>query len=539
MLALLFLNAMLSFNNWWPTPAIWPDARVAPEFIYTWAALLVWAAVAGAPTPRALSLVTLGYCLLIAGRYADVTVPALFGRPVNLYWDSQQIPRFLWVSAKGLAWWQSAAIVLALGALFWSLYRAVRGSLGVVVREAVPSVLASRWAIALSGAAVAAAFANLGGWRASWPYISRPVLPTFVRQAQLLTTAFVPGRIDRELPRSPAFDGGVQGLGGADLKLVLLESYGAVAFDSSQAQHALAPARAELGRQIAASGRQVVSAFVRAATFGGASELSHLSLLTGVDLSNPLHHDLMLTTTRPTLLGFLHERGYQTFGLYPALSWDWDERRFYGFDRFFDARDLGYRGPRLGYWWMPDQFALARFEQLNPIGADTPPRAVFFPSITSHLPFHPVPPYQRDWARVLEEHPFDAAELVRAQQEQVNWLQMQPAYLRMIEYNYRWVGGYLALPRPRDEVMILVGDHQPAANVSGDGAPWDVPVHVVARDAALLQRFVERGFRPGLTPERPVLGGLHDLTRWMLDAFDAPIQRNAVAVATTPVRDRP
>ena len=246
-LALLFLNATLSFNNWWPTPAIWPDARLAPEFIYTWAALLFWVAVAGALPPRALSLLAFGYCLLIAGRYADVTVPALFGRPINLYWDGQQIPRLLWVSAKGLAWWQSVGCGLALGLLLWGLYRLVRGALAVIAREAVPRALNSRWGLALSVGAVVAALANLGGWRASWPYISRPVIPTFVRQAELLATAFVPGRIDRELPRSPAFDGGVQGLGGADLKLVMLESYGAVAFDNAQARSVLAPAR-EIGR---------------------------------------------------------------------------------------------------------------------------------------------------------------------------------------------------------------------------------------------------------------------------------------------------
>ena len=30
LLALLFLNALLSFRNWWPTPGIIPDAKLAP-----------------------------------------------------------------------------------------------------------------------------------------------------------------------------------------------------------------------------------------------------------------------------------------------------------------------------------------------------------------------------------------------------------------------------------------------------------------------------------------------------------------------------
>jgi hypothetical protein len=68
-------------------------------------------------------------------------------------------------------------------------------------------------------------------------------------------------------------------------------------------------------------------------------------------------------------------------------------------------------------------------------------------------------------------------------------------------------------------VMILVGDHQPASSVSGEGATWEVPVHVIASNPQLIERFVERGFQPGLEPQRPALGAMHDLTRILLNAF--------------------
>ena len=539
--AFLLLNFLLSFDNWWPTPAIWPDARVAPELIYAWAALLVLAALRGPLSPRGVALFSVVYLVLVAGRYGDVTVPALFGRPVNLYWDGQQVPRFLWVSAKGLPLWQSLAFMAALVLLVWGLYRAIRWAFAVIAREAVPVALRSRLLLGFSIAAVGVALANLAGWQASWPYISRPVLPTYVRQAVLLGNAFLPGRLDKALPASPAFDTGVQGLQGADVKLVMLESYGAVAFDNPRALLQLAPARAALAAQIARNGQQVVSAYVRSPTFGGASDLAHLTLLSGIDLSNALHHDLLLTSARPTLISFLRSRGYETVGLYPALSWDWDERRFYAFDRFYDARHLGYRGPRLGYWLLPDQFSMARLEQLSPVRSGSPPRMVFFASITSHFPFHPVPPYQDDWSKVLSGEPFDAADLARALAEKVDWMDMFPAYLRMIEYNYRWLAGHLAQPRQREELLILVGDHQPAANVSGEGAPWDVPVHIVSANPRLLQAFGERGFRPGLEPQRPVLGALHDLTAMLLAVFDTPALPRAapVMVRQTSTADPP
>jgi hypothetical protein len=70
--------------------------------------------------------------------------------------------------------------------------------------------------------------------------------------------------------------------------------------------------------------------------------------------------------------------------------------------------------------------------------------------------------------------------------------------------------------------MILIGDHQPPAAVSGEGAPWDVPVHVIASRADVLERLVGDGFRAGMRPERPTLGHMHTLLPVLLEAFGDP-----------------
>ena len=534
--ALLLLNALLSFENWWPSPAIKPDARLAPEFVLLWVLLLAAVRVWGRLPTRVLAALAFGYLALVLGRYADVTVPGLFGRDINLYWDGQNIPRFLWVSAQNLPVWLQLAIVGAVGGFFWALYRGLRALIAVAARDAAPRALGSRWSLGVTAAAVALVTANLAGVQATWPVVSKPVVPTYLRQASLLATAFSPIRLAQALPASPAFESDLAALGGVDVKLLFVESYGAMTFDNPAAYRALAAPREEFARRIAESGRQVVSAYVRASTFGGASDLSHLSLLSGVDLSDPTRHDLLLTTARPTLVSLFRSHGYETFGFYPALNWDWPEKAFYGFDRFYDRRDLDYTGPHFGYWWIPDQVAIARFEQIAPVRPDSPPRLLFFPTITSHIPFRPVPPYQPDWQRVTTERPFDDDEVARALADKVDWLDMFPAYVRMMEYNYRWIGGYLARPAPRDYLLILAGDHQPASSVSGKGASWDVPVHIVASNPALLKRFESLGFRRGLEPQRPAVGGMHDLTRILLRAFDgrAPI-RDAMARAPAPV----
>jgi hypothetical protein len=114
---------------------------------------------------------------------------------------------------------------------------------------------------------------------------------------------------------------------------------------------------------------------------------------------------------------------------------------------------------------------------------------------------------------------------VDAYAHEPDWTSFAPGYVNAISYTYATLSGYLRESANRDRVLILVGDHQPAAAVSGEGAPWDVPVHVIAgtgssRDRSrILDRLVARGFRPGLTPQRPALGRMHTLLPVLLDAF--------------------
>ncbi|MBK8319996.1 MAG: sulfatase-like hydrolase/transferase [Betaproteobacteria bacterium] len=542
LLAIVFLNGMLSFRDWWPTPGVLPDHRLSPEFVWVWLALLAVVAWRGALSRRSLNIFTFVFLLLVLGRYGDVTVPSLFGRPINLYWDGANIPRFLWVSAQEKSGWQSAAIVAIVGVLFWGLFRLLRAVIAVTARDAVPYALRSRLGWAMSSLAVLLAVANQAGASFTWPLVAKPVIPSYWRQVQLLAAAFSPQHQAALLPATTAVDTAMAAksantlgaLGGRDVYLIMLESVGAITYDDAHAARTLGPSRERFAADIAASGRHVVTAFFRSPTFAGGSDLAQLGVLSGIDLSDPMRHDLLLTTQRPTLISLFKAQGYQTFGLYPALNWEWPERAFYGFDVFLERRDLGYAGPAMGFWELPDQFTAARFEKIHPRDNGTPPRFVFFPTITCHLPFSPVPPYQADWSRVLAAQPFDEAETHQTLAQKPNWLNMAPDYLRMVNYTYQWLGAYFRQPEPREAIYVLVGDHQPAANITGEGASWDVPVHIVSRDSKLLGRFIEQGFRPGMEPPRQAIGALHALTGMMLESFAAPAAQSLAKLGPLP-----
>ncbi len=527
LVALVFLNGMLSFSTWWPTPGVVADARIAPEFVWTWVALLALVAWRRQLPRGALTVFALVYALLVVGRYADVTAPALFGRPINVYWDGMQLPRFLWVTMQDLAWWQSAGLLLVIVLAVALLLGSLRLALKVVARDVVPYAQKHRWVWALTAAAVALVCANHAGMQATWPFVSKPVVPTYWRQAKLMAATVSQAQQARVLPPSVALDAArakppesiLSALKGRDVYLIMLESVGAVVYDDPRAQAAMATTRKQFLGDIEVSGRKVATGFFKSPTFAGGSDLAQLGVLSGLDLTDPMRHDVLLTTQRPTLISLFREQGYKTYGLYSALSWDWPERAFYGFDVFVDRRQMAYPGPAMGFWEVPDQYTAAWLDQAHPRTPDQPPRFVFFPTITNHLPFSPAPPYQPDWSRMLTPQPYDEADMARVRAAKPQWLEMFSDYMKTVSYTYTWLGSWLRQPEAREAVYVLVGDHQPAANVTGEGVSWDVPVHFVTRDAALLARFVAMGFAPGLETRTPTLGGLHDLTGMMLDVF--------------------
>jgi hypothetical protein len=382
-----------------------------------------------------------------------------------------------------------------------------------------------RPAIGLAGLLLGACFAahGIGGRDTRW-FFSMPVAPILAHQAGVLAGQLLPGQASVRLSPSPDFaHGSLAGLRGADVLLLFAESYGATTLDDPQQAAALAPRRAAFAQALAAGGLQVVSARVRSPTYGGASWLAHAELLSGVDMQDPGAYELLLATQRPTLVRHFQSHGWRTVNWMPGLQRPWPEGRFYGYDRYGDAERIGYRGPAFGYWRIPDQasMALLHAQELAAPRAGRAPRFIVFPTVTSHAPFRPVAPYVSDWERLTGPDAYSAAQIAQALDEPVSWQDPAPGYLQAIGYTHQWLGGYLSQRAPAGLLTIVIGDHQPLASVSGAGASWDVPVHVISADRALLDRFTAAGFQPGLLPPPPALGDMHAFTATLLRIADA------------------
>ena len=517
--ALLFLNLSLTFSNIWPTLGISPTADLSVE-----AAVLVLGFLAARRWWEAPSLVALRWLgamwvLLVIGRYTEVTVSSLYGRNISLYWDLQHVSSVGGMFAVVTNPWLKGGIIVGVPVGLAFLYLGSRWALEVVA-VGTRGHRAQRVLGALAAMVLVCGLSQAVGAR----------LPTGIRVASPVVAAYarevgefayeLSGAGVRDLGPPPVLRSDLSRLGGADVFVIFLESYGAVAWQRPHLAEPLVPAMARLDADIADTGRFVASGLVESTTFGGESWLAHVSLLSGTEIRDPATNIRLMAQERDTMVKLFGRGGYRTVAIMPGMLVAWPEGAFYGFEHIYDHDGLDYLGPQFGWWDINDQYALARVDALEIEPARDQPAFVFFTTISTHTPFVPAPPYQPDWNRVLTTDPYDADALDHAWSAWPDWTNLGPSYLEAFDYALRNIGGYLRLRADRDLVVVLVGDHQPPALVSGEGASWDVPVHVIASRPAVLDRLKERHqFTDTLHPGERTVARMDTLLPILLDAF--------------------
>lgn len=519
--AAALLNAPLGMANLWPTPFPRLTADLSAELAVV--ALVLAVLPARSPRGRVVWRRWLAalWVLLTFGRYAAMTAQSLWGRDINLYWDMPHLPAvgamLAFVADPRVIAGVAAAFVLVPLVLFlpyrWAFGQLIDGAGDPALRRAIQVVAVAVLAVGTAQAA---------DERVPRPIaVVEPVSWVWARQARQYVIE-ASGRGLEQLGPPPALPASLSRLGGADVFLIFVESYGAVSWERPAFAQGLVPVRQRFLDALRDTGRDVVSAFVESPTFGGESWLAHVSLLSGAEVRDGATNVRMLAQQRDTMVTAFTRAGYRTIAIMPGLQRPWAEGKFYGFDRVYDANLLGYAGPSFGWWDVTDQFALAKVDAVEVAARDRQPVFVVFPTISTHTPFLPTPPYQPDWTRVLSAEPYSAEALAASYSEPPDWLDLSPGYIKALTYDFETLTGYLRLRQDRDLVMILIGDHQPPALVSGEGAPWDVPIHVVASRPELLADLKARGFAAGLTPSRPALGKMHTLAPALLGAFAGP-----------------
>jgi hypothetical protein len=163
---------------------------------------------------------------------------------------------------------------------------------------------------------------------------------------------------------------------------------------------------------------------------------------------------------------------------------------------------------------MPDQYTLAAFERLELPPGHAPVMGEI-DLVSSHEPWTPLP-HLVGWDHVGDGSVYDGmparglapGEVIGKTDE------VRALYAQSIRYSLGALMSWVTTFHERDDdlVVVLLGDHQPASIVSGQDASHDVPVTILSRDAAVMDRTSSWGWDDGMlpSPHAPV---------WRMDSF--------------------
>lgn len=304
------------------------------------------------------------------------------------------------------------------------------------------------------------------------------------------------------------------GLRGKDVIFAFIESYGRSAVQDPEMAPRVSALLADGDRRLRAAGWSSRSAFLTSPTYGGGSWLAHSTFNSGLWIKNQQRYRNLTSGDRMTLTSAFRKTGaWRTVGIMPGVTRSWPEGKFYGLDHVYDSRTMGYKGPKFSWTPVPDQYSLSAFERLEHGKPGRGPMMAEIILASSHNPWAPIP-RTLGWDEIGDGSVYDAIEESGKDPEEV-WkdpAQVRTEYRRAIEYSLTTLITYVEKYGDENTVLVFLGDHQPVSTVTEDRFGRDVPVSILARDPAVLERVSDWDWQPGLRPgpDAPV---------WRMDAF--------------------
>jgi hypothetical protein len=476
--------------------------------------------------------------LIVVLKSAEILVRATLARPLDPVADLRLAP---------------SVVHLLTGALgdFWGWLALAGGLIGLIAAFALSALAVRRLQLALDRRAIrravlafAGALASLwiveralperfASWRPVSAHASETLLGQWRRSAEMRADLQIfesQARQDafREMPRERL----LAGLAGIDVLLMFVESYGRSALELPRYASTILPTLDAFGRALDDAGLAGASGYLTSPTVGGQSWLAHGAFESGVWVSSQRLYDLLVADRDLlTLTRAFARAGHRTVAVKPAITMPWPEGPLLGFQQVYAAKDLGYGGKPYNWVTMPDQYTLFALERLER-QARAKPLFAEVSLISSHAPWTPIAPVLDDWDAIGDGTTFsrwadigDPPEVVWRDPERV-----REQYALAIDYVLNLLASYAQRFVDERTLLIVVGDHQPAPIVTGEGASRDVSMHVISGDPALIEPFLAWGFSPGMRPDASAPVRRMDAFRdFFLRAFSRAAERPVTA----------
>ena len=290
------------------------------------------------------------------------------------------------------------------------------------------------------------------------------------------------------------------GLRGKDVLIVFVESYGRVAVQDSSFSPRIDAVLEHGAAGLRAAGFSSRSAFLTSPTFGGLSWLAHSTLQSGLTVNGEWRYDQVVKKGRVTLTRTFKRAGWRAVGAMPGNRRAWPEgSTLYRYDRVYDRRNFGYRGPAFGLPPMPDQYTLLALQRRELAKRHRPPLFAEVDLISSHAPWTRIPRLI-PWDDVGDGSIFDRIPAEESAGLFGDAERARAAYAHSIEYSLSTIFSFVQRYGDDDLVLVVLGDHQPATVVTGEDASHDVPISVIAHDPEVMDQIAGWNWQEGMSP---------------------------------------
>jgi phosphatidylglycerophosphate synthase len=477
--------------------------------------VVVALAVALPATARRVLAVVVGALLsvLVVVRLLDMGIFTLFDRPFRPVDDLSQWKNGIETLQEAIGT-SHANLAVAVAALLVAALVVV--SVGALLRVTRVAAAHRGWALP-AAAALAVVWTVLRVLGA--PIASSSAAALAVQEVRAVRSGLQGGeilarQIARDRFRATPGDRLLTGLRGKDVLLLFVESYGKVAVQDSSLSARVDAVLDQGTGELRAAGFSSRTAFLTSPTFGGISWLAHSTMQSGVRIDTQRRYDQLVKSNRFTLSQAFKRAGWRAVGDAPSNNRTWTVgSTFYHYDKVYDSRNVGYAGPRFGYPTMPDQYTLLALHRLELAKRHRRPLFAEVDLLSSHIPWTRIPRLVA-WDDVGNGSIFFDTPSENATRAAIfgDADRARAAYGHSIEYTMSAIFSFVQRYGDDDLVLVVLGDHQPATVVTGQGASHDVPISVIAHDPKVIEQIAGWGWDEGMrpTPRAPV---------WPMSAF--------------------
>lgn len=469
--------------------------------IYAWLA----ARDRAVPRPVHVALVVL-FALARVLRIADGIETRYFNRVFNFYIDFPLLPDLFRLLRSTLSTFAFVLAIAAAGAgmaaVVFIIHRSLRASERLLRARANRVLLAS----------IAAVFAllSLVPWREVRPEryagaFGASAMSRWYEETDFLLHVYGlrASKLAAIESTRRAIDGGpsdLTKLHRANVLIFVVESYGQTVLDRPEIAGRIEPVYAELDQSLRSKGFSIASSLLDSPTYGGRSWLAQATIITGVRTPDQWHYELLRVERPKTISDFFRAAGYRTVLFQPGTTRASPWGDIYRFEKNYFAPAFGYNGPSFGWATMPDEYVLDFVERAE-LGDRSRPLLAVCALVSSHAPWDEQPAVVGDWKRLGDGSIYSKMDPVRFD---VDWTSLEKgtdAYARSIEYDLHAIEKFLVDFVGDDSLVIVLGDHQPAPDITLGSPAHGVPVHVISRDAEFVDSFRKRGYVAGMRPD--------------------------------------